>query len=62
MPFPLAADPKGEAAEAYGVKNGSHANRATFIIEDGKILRVVEGNDALDPDPALAACPLHKPK
>jgi hypothetical protein len=44
------------------VKNGSHANRATFIIEDGKILRVVEGNDALDPDPALAACPLHKPK
>jgi peroxiredoxin len=63
LPFPLGSDPKGEMAEAYGVKNGSHASRATFVIDGaGKIVSVVEGNDALDPDPALQACPLHKPK
>jgi peroxiredoxin Q/BCP len=63
LPFPLASDPKGDTAQAYGVKNGSHANRATFVIDgQGKIVNVVEGNDALDPDPALQACPLHKQK
>jgi peroxiredoxin Q/BCP len=63
LPFPLAADPKGEAAEAFGVKNGSYANRVTFVIDpDGTVAKVVEGKDALDPDPALQACPLHKQK
>jgi peroxiredoxin len=61
LPFPLAADPKGEAAEAFGVKNGSHASRVTFVIDpEGKVVKVVQGSDALDPDPALQACPLHK--
>jgi len=61
LPFPLLADPKGEAAEAYGVKNGVYASRTTFVIDpDGKVLKVVEGKDALDPSPALDACPLHK--
>jgi len=61
LPFPLAADPKGEAASAYGVKSGSHANRVTFVIDPaGNVVKVVEGKDALDPDPALQACPLHK--
>ena len=32
LPFPLLADPKGEAAEASGVKNGAYANRVTFVI------------------------------
>jgi peroxiredoxin len=63
LPFPLAADPKGQAAEAYGVKNGAYANRATFVIgPDGQVLKVVEGKDAFDPTLALDACPLHKPK
>jgi peroxiredoxin len=63
LSFPLAADPKGEAADAYGVKNGAYASRTTFVIDgEGKVLKVVEGKDALDPDPALQACPLHKPK
>jgi thioredoxin-dependent peroxiredoxin len=63
LPFPLAADPKGEAAEAFGVKNGTHANRVTFVIDpEGTVAKVVEGSDALDPDPALQACPLHKEK
>jgi peroxiredoxin len=61
LPFPLAADPKGEAAQAYGVKNGTYANRATFVIDpDGTVTKVVEGKDALDPDPVLQACPIHK--
>ena len=63
LPFPLAADPKGEAAEAYGVKNGQYASRTTFVIDpEGLVVKVVEGKDALDPDPALQACPLHKAK
>ena len=61
LPFPLLSDPKGEAAEAYGVKSVGHAQRVTFVIDkDGKIAKVLEGKDALDPNPALTACPLHK--
>src|SRR3954471_25036927 len=63
LPFPLLADPKGEAAEAYGVKNGSYANRVTFVIDpDGKVVKSVEGKDALDPTLAPAYCPIHKKK
>ncbi len=63
LPFPLLADPKGEAAEAFGVKNGTHADRVTFVIgPEGKVLKVVEGKDALDPSPALDACPIHHKK
>ena len=61
LPFPLAADPKGEAADAYGVKNGEHAARTTFVIDDGQVVKVIEGKDAIDPAGAIEACPLHKP-
>jgi peroxiredoxin Q/BCP len=63
LPFPLGADTKGEVAEAFGVKNGTHADRATFVIgPDGQVLKVVEGRDALDPNPSLDACPMHGKK
>ncbi len=63
LPFPLASDPKGDVAEAYGVKMGLWASRTTFVIDgEGKILKVVEGKDALDPTGALDACPLHHKK
>ena len=63
LPFPLAADPAGETAEKFGVKKGDHADRATFVIgPDGKILNTIECRDAIDPNPALEACPLHPPK
>jgi len=63
LPFPLLADPKGEVAKAYGVEGpgGLYAQRVTFVIDgDGKVSKVLEGKDALDPAPALEACPLHK--
>src|SRR3954468_1335122 len=63
LPFPLLADPKGEAAEGYGVKRGSYANRVTFVIDpEGKVVKSVEGKDAIDPAGAIDACPIHKPK
>ena len=61
-PFPMLADPKGEAATAYGVifetpQGAKLASRVTFIIgKDGKVTKVFEGRDALDPAGALGAC------
>jgi len=63
LPFPLLADPKGEVVRAYGVEGpgGAYAQRVTFVIDgNGKVSKVLEGKDALDPAPALDACPLHK--
>src|ERR1700682_2024877 len=61
LPFPLLADPKGEAAEAYGVKDAEHAKRVTFVIDPaGQVIKVVEGREAIDPAAALEACPAHK--
>ena len=63
LPFPLASDPKGEVAEAYGVKAGAVANRVTFVVgPDGNVIKVMEGRDALDPTGALEACPIHPKK
>ncbi len=63
LPFPLLSDPKGEMAEAYGVKGDGHANRVTFVVgPDGNVLKVVEGKDAIDPTLALDACPIHPKK
>lgn len=63
LPFPLAADPTGATAEAYGVKFFGFAERTTFVIDpDGKVTSVLTGKDALDPSPALEACPLHHRK
>jgi hypothetical protein len=39
------------------------ANRANIVIgQDGKVDGVVEGGDAVDPNGAIASCPLKKPK
>lgn len=64
-PFPLLADPKGGAAAAYGVKTempsgATVANRVSFVIDkEGKVIKVLEGRDALDPAGALSACKAH---
>lgn len=58
LPFPLLADPDGTAAKAYGVANpAGYANRVTFVIgKDGKVSKVIEGKDAIDPTLTLNAC------
>lgn len=58
LPFPLLADPEGIVARAYGVANPQgYASRVTFVIgKDGKVTKVLEGKDALDPAGALVAC------
>jgi peroxiredoxin len=60
LPFPLLADPSGTVARAYDVEDAQEhvANRVTFVIREGKIAKVLEGKDALDPTPALGACAL----
>src|SRR5258707_575003 len=57
LPFPLLADPEGVAAKAYGVANpAGYANRVTFVIgKDGKVAKVIEGKDAIDPSAAELA-------
>lgn len=61
LPFPLLADKDGAVAKAYGVYQDGYADRVTFVIApDGKIEKVLTGKDALDPNPALGACPLHR--
>lgn len=63
-PFPFVADPDGKVVKEYDVKTPvvSFAQRYTFVIGDGrKILKVESGKDAIDPEGAVAACPLRKP-
>jgi peroxiredoxin Q/BCP len=65
LPYPLLSDADGKVSKAYvgtmpllGV-----ANRANIVIgQDGKVDAVVEGGDAVDPNGAIASCPLRKPK
>lgn len=59
LPFPILGDRDGALARAYGVEKDGRAQRATFVIgRDGRVQRVIEGTEALDPAVALAACGL----
>ena len=56
--FPLLSDFHREVSRAYGVldEKGGYAQRTTFVIDkDGVVRAVIEGNDAIDPAPALEA-------
>lgn len=64
-PFPFISDPEGKVVAAFDVKMPvlSLAKRYTFIVGEGrKILKVESGNDAIDPNGAIVACPLRKPE
>lgn len=63
LPYSLLSDPGGKVAEQYGGRMAivGLASRANFVIgQDGKVAQVVEGGDAVDPNSAIAACPLRK--
>jgi len=63
LPYALLSDPDGTVAKEYSgtMPIVGVANRANFVIgQDGKIARIVEGGDAIDPNAAIAACPLRK--
>lgn len=62
-PFPFVPDPDGRIATLFGVREaGSRtADRKTFVVgEDRKVLAVEAGLFAIDPDEAVAACPLRR--
>lgn len=63
LPFVLLSDEKGTVVEQYPGKIPvlGVANRATYVIgQDGKIVQIVTGGDAIDPNSAVSACPLGK--
>ena len=63
LPFLLLADEGGGASKAWGVytRGAGVAARTTFVVgPDGKVVKVLEGADALDPAPAVDACPRRK--
>jgi len=63
LPYTLLSDPDGKVAKQYSgtMPIVGVANRANFVIgQDGKITQIVEGGDAVDPNAAIAACPLRK--
>ncbi len=64
-PFPFVPDPDAKLTNLYDVKTPvlKLSNRYTFVIgEERKILKVESGKDAIDPNGAIVACPLRKPK
>ena len=59
------SDEDGTLARLYDVKWPvlKVAGRVTFVIGEGRrILKVQDGNEALNPEGAVAACPLRKKK
>lgn len=63
LPYALLSDPGGKVAAQYGGTMAvvGLASRSNFVIgQDGKVAQVVEGGDAVDPNSAIAACPLRK--
>ena len=63
LPYPLLSDVDGKVADQYGgrIPVVGRANRATFVVgTDGLVKEVVTGGDAIDPNSAIAACPMHK--
>jgi thioredoxin-dependent peroxiredoxin len=60
-PFAFIPDPEGKLVKLYDVKMPvvSFAQRYSFVVgPERKILQVQSGKDAINPEPAVAACSL----
>jgi peroxiredoxin Q/BCP len=63
LPYPLLADVGGKVADQYTgtVPVLGYANRSNVVIgQDGAVVQIVAGGDAVDPNGAIALCPLRK--
>lgn len=63
-PFSFVADPDATMTRLYDVKTPvlKFSQRYTFVVgADRKVLKVESGGDAINPEGAVVACPLHKP-
>jgi peroxiredoxin Q/BCP len=63
LPYPLLSDAGGVVAKQYAgtIPVVGLASRANYVIgQDGKVAMVVLGSDAVDPNSAIAGCPLKK--
>jgi peroxiredoxin len=65
LPYPLLSDADGKVSKQYSGTMAvlGYANRANVVIgQDGKISKIVEGGDAVDPTSAIDSCPMRKKK
>lgn len=61
--YPFLSDEGGKVAAKYSgvMPIIGVANRANYVIgQDGKIVSIVTGSDAIDPSASVGACPIHK--
>jgi thioredoxin-dependent peroxiredoxin len=64
LPYRLLSDKGGTVARLYAgtVPILGFAHRANFVIgQDRRITQIVEGSGAIDPNDAIAACPMKRP-
>jgi peroxiredoxin Q/BCP len=64
LPYPLLSDAGGKVADQYTGTMAliGYASRSNVVIgQDGLVVKIVEGGDAVDPNGAIALCPLKKP-
>jgi thioredoxin-dependent peroxiredoxin len=63
LPYPLLSDVGGKVADQYTgtMPVVGYAKRSNVVIgQDGRVVQVIEGSDAIDPNGAIALCPLKK--
>ncbi len=63
LPYPLLSDTGGKVADQYTgtVPVLGYASRSNVVIDqDGTVVQIVAGSDAVDPNGAIALCPLKK--
>lgn len=59
VPYPMLSDPGGKVAASFAglIPVVGMSKRASFVIgSDGHVQEIIEGNDAIEPGRALAAC------